>query len=154
MPQDVFGIDTTIGGAWQLDGAFLNIEDSEDLIVTSANVSYNRITTKFSPINQRKKYMATGEANGQITLGTIVGPSKGIREFIERYSDPCRLRENILTIQPAGVEPCPGEEFIPVEFKCGGVLLSTINLSVTQLGQNMTVLNAGLGLSFISLQLK
>lgn len=154
MPSDVFGIDTQIGGAWQLEGAVLHIEDASELVVTSADITYQRVSTKFSPLNQVKKYLATGEANGVITLGMIIGPSRDIKSFLTRYADACRVTENVLTIQPAGFKDCENDTFNGIEFVCNGVLLNNISIRTSQVGQNMTVVSAGLGLSFISLQIK
>lgn len=154
MAVDVYGIDTQIGPSWQLEGAVLHIEDAEDLIVTSIDITYQRVVTKFSPLNQKKKFLATGEANGFITLGAVIGPSKAIKDFLTRYSDACRVTENVLSIQPAGVRECDQDDFTGIEFICNGVLINNLRVNVTQLGQNMTVVNAGLGMSFISLQVK
>jgi hypothetical protein len=154
MAIDLFGIDTQIGGAWQLEGAVLHIEGAEELIVTDAGITYTRTSTKFSPLNQKKKYTATGEASGGITLGAVIGPSRAIKDFLTRYADPCQLGRNVLTLQPTGVRDCDSNDFNAIEFVCNGVLIQSFNVRVTQLGQNMTIVTAGLGLSFISLQIK
>jgi hypothetical protein len=154
MAKDIYGIDTVIGDAWQLEGAVLHIEGAEELIVTTADINYQRTSTKFSPLNQKKKYLATGEANGIITLGMVIGPSKDIKDFLTRYSDACRLKENVLSLQPAGIKECEDNEFNNIEFVCNGCLINNIRVNVSQIGQNMTVVSAGLGLSFISLQVK
>lgn len=154
MSRDVFGIDTQIGGAWQLEGAVLHIEDAAELVVTSADITYQRVSTKFSPLNQVKKYLATGEANGIITLGMVIGPSRDIKNFLTRYADACRVTENVLTIQPAGFKDCEEDSFNGIEFVCTGVLLNNLRISTAQVGQNMTVVSAGLGMSFIALQVK
>lgn len=153
MAVDVFGIDTQIGGSWQIEGAVLNIEDAAELVVTAATINYRRTTTKFSPLNQKKKYLATGEADGQISLGAVIGPSKDIKAFFERYSDACRVTENVLSLQPAGIRACE-DDFEGIEFVCNGVLINNLNVSVSQIGPNMTVVNAGLAMNFISLQIK
>ena len=150
--RDVFGIDTEIGGAWQLEGAVLHIEDSEELIVTAADIRYARVNSRFSPINQRKKYLLTGEANGAITMGMIIGPSKGIVAFLTRYADPCLVDRNMITVQPAGIKTCD-TDLEPIEFKCGGVLINDLQVATSQIGQ-MSVVSAGLTMSFLTLQLK
>jgi hypothetical protein len=154
MAQDVYGIETQIGGAWQLEGAVLHIEDASELVVTSADITYQRASTKFSPLNQNKKYIATGEANGVISLGMVVGPSRDIKDFLARYADACRVTENVLTLQPAGFKECENDSFTGIEFVCNGVLLNNLRISVTQIGANLTVVSAGLGMSFVSLQIK
>lgn len=154
MAKDIYGIDTQIGGSWQLEGAVLHIEDAEELIVQSLQIQYQRAVSKFSPLNQKKKYLVTGEANGSITLGMVIGPSKAIKSFFERYSDACRVTENVLTVQPAGIKDCGKTDFTGIEFVCGGVLINQIQVGLTQLGGALTAVSAGLGMSFISMQLK
>jgi hypothetical protein len=154
MAVDIYGIDTQIGGAFQLEGAVLNIEGAEELIVTDTAITYARAATKFSPLNQKKRYMVTGEANGQITLGSVIGPSRSIKDFLLRYADPCRIAENVLSLQPTGIKDCNADDFNAIEFVCNGVLLNNLQVRVTQLGQNLTVVSAGQGMSFISLQIK
>lgn len=154
MARDLYGMEPQVGGAWQLDGVVLNIEDAEELVITSAGLTYNRGSTKFTPLNQRKRYIVTGEANGQITLGMIIGPSRDIKEFLERYADACRVTENVLSLQPAGIKECDTESIATIEFQCNGALLNSFQVSVAQLGQSMTVVSAGLAMSFISLQIK
>ena len=154
MAVDIYGIDTQIGGAWQLEGAVLKVEGGEDLIITNANITYSRGIQKFSPLNQKKRYLATGEADGQVVLGAVIGPSAGIREFIEQYSNACNINKNVLTIEPAGITPCPGQTNTPIKFICTGVLLSSLNVSAQQAGGALTLVNAGMTFSFIGLQIK
>jgi len=154
MAQDIFGIDTQIGGSWQLEGAVIHIEGAEELVVTAAQINYRRSSTKFSPLNQKKKYLATGEADGLINLGMVIGPSKDVKDFLSRYADACRVSENVLTLQPAGIKECDDDEFNAVEFVCGGVLITGLNVSTSQVGSSMTVVGAGLQMQFVSLQVK
>jgi hypothetical protein len=153
--RDIYGISTEIGGAWQLDGAVLTIEGGEDLVITAANIAYDRAATKYSPLNSNKKFMITGEANGQVTLGMVIGPSPTIVDFLERYADTCRIRENNLMISPVGTRFCDSSNLnrSNLKFKCTGVLLSSLQIGVTQLGQNLTVVNAGLRMSIIGLEI-
>jgi len=153
MAQDIYGVDTQVGGAWQLDGAVINIEEADELVITNTNITYNRGVTKFSPLNQRKRYLVMGEANGAITLGMIIGPSKNILAFIKRYADACNVNKNVLTVMPAGIKQCEDDQEL-IEFICNGCLINSINISVTQVGGGLTMVGAGLGMSFISLQLK
>jgi hypothetical protein len=149
MP-DVYGNDVQIGDSWQLDGAVLEIEDGAELVVTSAVINYVRNVTKFSPLNSKKRYLVTGEADGTLQLGAIVGPSKDIKVFLDRYARACNVRKNTITVKPAGIEACEdsGE---PVSFICRGLLLNALNVSVQQVGSSMTVVNAGMSMNFLSL---
>jgi hypothetical protein len=105
-------------------------------------------------LNQKKKYIATGEANGQITLGMVIGFSKDIKAFLERYADACQIKKNTLSIQPAGTIDCDANDSNAIEFICNGVLLNGINVSVQQIGSGFTVVSAGLTMNFITLQVK
>jgi hypothetical protein len=151
MAADVFGTDTQLGGAWQLDGAVLEIEDGGNLVVTSAAINYVRQVTKFTALNSKKRYLVTGEADGTLQLGAIIGPSKDIKVFIERYSRECDAKRNTITVKPAGIEACEDENQ-PVEFICKGILMNALNVSVQQVGSSMTVVNAGMGFNFVQLQ--
>jgi hypothetical protein len=154
--RDIYGISTEIGGAWQLDGAVLTIEGGEELVITTAAIDYQRAATKYSPLNSNKKFMITGEANGQVRLGMVIGPSPTIVDFLQRYADTCRIRENNLMISPVGTRFCESGSNLnrsALKFKCSGVLLSNLNISVTQLGQNLTVVNAGMILSIVGLEI-
>ena len=150
MP-DVFGTDTQIGDSWQLDGAVIEIEDGSELVVTSAAINYVRQVTKFTALNSKRRYLVTGEADGSVQLGAVIGPSKGIKTFLERYARACDVKRNTLTVKPAGIEACEGANQ-PVEFICKGVLLNSLNISVQQVGSSMTVVNAGMGFNFLQLQ--
>ena len=153
MAKDIYNIDTPNGDAWQLDGPVINIEDAESLIINSAALNYSRGSTKFSPLNQRKRYLVTGEANGRITLGLIVGPSRDLKAFLQRYADACQVKKNVMSIQPAGIKECENDSE-PIQFICNGVFMDNIALQIQQVGQALTMVGAGLGFSFIGLQLK
>jgi len=154
MAADIFGIDTEIGGAWQLEGAILKVENGDELIITTADIQYRRGVTKFAPLNQRKRYLATGEADGVVTLGAVIGPSKNLIEFITQYADACSITKNVLTIEPVGIKPCPGDFNQAIKFICQGVLLNALNVNVSQIGASLTLVSAGMSFSFISLQMK
>lgn len=151
---DIFGADPQVGGAWQLDGAVLNIEEADEVIVSQINITYSRGMTKFTPLNQKRRYLVTGESNGDITMSAIIGPSKNIREFIARYANACNVSKNVLTVMPVAIKACDDDFPTPPEFICNGVLLRTLSLSVTQLGQGLTMVGAGFSMNFISLSIK
>ena len=149
--KDVFGLEAQIGGSWSLDGAVLSMTDAENLVVTSINLNYVRRSQKFSPLNQNKKYMACGEADGMLDLGIIIGPNRDIIAFLKKYADACQLKNNTLKIEPVGVgKACGNNE--EIYFICTGCLINTLRLGVNQIGGSMTVVSAGIIMSFISLK--
>jgi len=154
MSKDIYGAETTVGGAWALEGIIIVIEGAEDLVVTSMSLNYARPINKFMPLNSKSRFLVTGEAEGQAQLGAIIGPSKSIATFLTEYSDPCKVADHNLVLKPAGVKACDGGGNNAVTFTCKGVLLSSVNLSVQQAGNAITVVNAGMTFSFLSLEVK
>ena len=155
--RDVFGIDSRIGGAWTLDGAVIEIEDGELLVVTSVSITYQRSSQKFSPLNQSQKYLAIGEANGALTMGLVIGPHAAIKGFLSRYSDACQLKSNTMRVSPTGLRYSTDAEcnkaFAQIYFLCTGCLISALRISVQQAGGALTMVNAGIDMSFMSLKI-
>lgn len=154
--RDVFGIDSRIGGAWTLDGAVIEIEDGEQLVVTSVDITYRRQSQKFSPLNQAKKYLAIGEADGSLSLGMVVGPHAAIKDFLTRYSDACLIKRNTLRVSPSGLRYSADGDcnraFAQIYFLCTGCLINSLRISVRQTGGALTMVNAGVDMQFISLK--
>jgi len=154
--RDVFGIDSRIGGAWTLDGAVVEIEDGELLVVTSVDITYQRQSQKFSPLNQAQKYLAIGEANGSLSLGLIIGPHAAIKNFLSRYSDVCKIKQNTLKVSPAGLRYSTDTEcnkaFAQIYFLASGCMINAFWVSVRQAGGALTVVNAGIDMQFMSLK--
>lgn len=153
--RDMFNIETQIGGAWQLEGAVLQIESGEDLIVNQAGFTYGRGIGRFSPLNSSREYLTTGRAQGQLSLGAIIGPSKGIVQFMKQYSDPCNVKQNVIGFQPAGIRDCETTEnnANPLEFVLRGILLQNLNVNVQQIGGGLSVVGAGMQMFFLTLEL-
>ena len=153
MPQDIFGQTVQHGGAWKLDGAIISLATgNDDLIVNNCSIQYQRPINKINPLNTNKQYMITGRGSGVVTLGIIVGPSSGIKIFLARYTDPCQIAGNTLTIKAADINQCANQTGIGLEFVCHYCLLQGINASV-QAG-DMAVLSAGASLIVGALELK
>lgn len=159
--RDVFGLDSRIGGAWTLDGAIIEIEGGDKLVVTSIDITYRRQSQKFSPLNQNHKYLAVGEADGNLTMGMVIGPHAAIICFLQRYSDVCKIKESTLKVSPSGLRYSTGSgtdaancksKFAQVYFICSGCLLNSVRISVQQTGGALTVVNAGVDMQFISLK--
>lgn len=154
--RDVFGIDSRIGGAWTLDGAVIEIEDGEKLVVTSVDITYRRQSQKFSPLNQAQKYLAIGEADGSLSLGMVVGPHAAIKDFLSRYSDVCQIKQNTLRVSPSGLRYSTDQEcnraFAQIYFLCTGCIINALRISVRQTGGALTMVNAGIDMQFIAMK--
>jgi hypothetical protein len=150
---DIFGTDVKHGGAWKLDGAIISLaKGNDDLIVNTCSINYNRPINKINPLNTNKQFLVAGRGNGTVNLGIVVGPSSGIKTFIEEYADPCKVAGNVLTIKAANISDCPGDDGIGVEFVCKYCLLQGINASV-QAG-DLSLLSAGTSLIIGGLEIK
>ena len=147
---DIFGSNVQYGGAWVLDGAVISLKNGDDLIVNSCAITYNRPVNKIVPLNTNKQYLIAGRGMGSVQLGMIVGPSKGIKSFIEEYADACKVSENTLTISALGGNTC--DEGEKLEFICSFCLLSGISVQVT--AGDLAVLGAGMTLVVGGLELK
>jgi hypothetical protein len=154
--KDVFGIDSRIGGAWTLDGAVIDIEGGELLVVTSIDITYRRQSQKFSPLNQSQKYLAIGEADGMLQMGMVIGPHAAIKDFLKTYSDVCLIKENNLRVSPSGMryttsrDNCK-EKGVQLYFLANGCIINSLRISIKQSGGALTVVNAGIDMQFISL---
>ena len=153
MPTDLFNQNVQFGGAWKLDGAIISLATgNDDLIVNACQIAYQRPVNKILPLNTNKQFVIAGRGSGTASLGIIVGPSTGIKTFIERYSDPCKIAGNTLTIKAANVNQCEGQAGTGLEFVCHFCLLQGVNASV-QAG-DLSVLSAGTTLIIGALSLK
>jgi hypothetical protein len=150
MAADIFGVDTSVGGAWSVNGAVINIGEADDLVLTSVQLQYTRTIQKFSALNNDKRYLIAGEGQGQGTLGAIIGPSKGIKKFLDKYAKACSVEKNNMKVVPVGIPNSCDETQERVEFHCSGVLLSSIQIAVQE-QQGLTVINAGMGFTFLGL---
>ena len=152
-PTDIFGTEVWAGNAWQIQGAVLRIEGAEDLVVTSANLTYNRSIQKFTPINQNRRYLFTGQPDGGLALGMVVGPDKGLKAFIEKFADPCQISENVMQILPSGIVKCNEESGEPNVFNLHGCLIASLSIQVQQGANGMSFVNGGLNLQFLYLDM-
>ena len=151
MAKDIFGGDAVIGGAWTLDGAILRIEGGNDLVAIGTNIQYGRDLTEYHPLNQDKRYLVSGLGQGTVSIDSIVGPSKGVADFIKRYADICNADKNVISITPVGPKACNGTN--PVTFICAGAVLQTVSLSLSTQG-TLTMIMATTVLRINNLQIK
>lgn len=153
MATDIFGTNVQHGGSWKLDGAIISLgSGNDDLIVNNCSIQYQRPVNKINPLNTNKQYLIAGRGSGVVNLGIIVGPSTGIKTFLETYTDPCKIKTNVLTIKAANINQCPGQSGVGVEFVCDYCLLQGINASVS--AGDMAILAAGATLIVGALSLK
>lgn len=145
--RDILGTEVTPGTAWQMEGAVLQMEGAENLVVANANISYGRPLQKITPINQNRRFVITGKPQGGMSLGLLVGPYRGLKQFLQDFSDPCRVNENVITVLPAGITPCDGDGVI-TRIVLHGCLIAGITYQVQSQDSGVALLNGGLTLEF------
>ena len=153
--SDIFKSNIEHGGSWQLDGAVISLDgESEDLMVNSCSISYARPVNKVMPLNTNKQYIIAGKGAGQAQLGLLIGPSKGIKTFLEKFANACNVKENTLTITAANNNACTGDNSIgePLTFICRYCLIQSITASVT--AGDLAIVAGGMSLVVGELDLK
>jgi len=165
MAQDIFGIDRNIGQAWNLDGAVISFGDRgnndslDDLIVTSVNLTYRRSTSQITPLNSPLTHVISGESNGTLNLGTIIGPSGTIKTFLEDFGKICGFQKRVIVLKPTGPGTytdsdgnCTSSEKSNAQsFVCEGCLINNFGMSVSNGGGGITVVNANVSLQVLKL---
>ena len=155
MAKDVYGIEDRNLETWIMDGVVISLSDGDALTIQSLSLQYPRGMIKIQPLNRRRRLLLVGSSDGTMQLGTIVGPNAVLRDFIQRYADPCRTSENVITLRPSGVRSCDDDSnnvADPLEFVCSNCILADIGISVSQVGTMATV-TAGLAMSFDGLKI-
>lgn len=150
-PKDLFGTEVWAGSAWQIQGAVLEIAEADNLVITSANIQYNRSVQQFNPINKARRYLVTGQPSGTVSLGNIIGPEKGLKTFIQNFSDVCKINENIIKIKPSGTKACTSNT--NTVFTLHGCLISTMGFQVQQGANGISFVSGGLSMSFFYLDM-
>lgn len=165
MAQDVFGIDRNIGQAWNLDGAVISFGDRQqgdpldDLIVTSVNLAYRRSTSQITPLNSSLTHVISGESNGTLSLGTIIGPTGTIKNFLEDFGKICGFEKRVIVLKPTGAGTytdsngncATSEKSNAQSFVCEGCLINNFGMSVSNGGGGITVVNANVTLQILKL---
>ena len=156
MSKDIYGHETRVAEAWILDGVVVQLKDAEDIVITSLTVNYPRQISKFSPLNQAKRIMISGEGNGSLSMGTIIGPTSSVKQFIKTYGDLCEVQNNQpIILSPGKIRTCDGSNVNDrLEFVCSGCLIQGLNIAVQKMSQDVAVLQSGISMAFNSLQIK
>ena len=153
MAKDLYGAESRIAGAWHIDEAVLTIEGGQELIATGFRMNYARTVVPYQPVNRTGKFLISGPGSGRIDLSAVIGPSKAIKDFLERYADICQAASNTILIKPAGLKNCEEGGGDPVEFLASGCCLISFSASVDNLG-GLSVVTSGLSLMINSLEVK
>lgn len=142
--KDIYGRTIPLSGVWRSADAVLDIEGSRDIIITGFNVNYNRETNPFTALNKRGRILMVGDGIGNMSMSAIVGPTSQIREFFQKYADPCAAMENAISIMAASFEDCEDTGYDPTGFIASGLFINAFSGSVTRIG-NITAVTGNMG---------
>jgi hypothetical protein len=152
--KDIFNSEVQFGGSWVLDGAVLQLSDGSELIVSRVDITYGRPINRILPLNSAKQFIIAGRGQGNITLGVVLGPGKGLKTIITKYADPCQISKNSMTISPTGKVCCDAGTACDekLQFIASYCLLQTITSSA-QAG-DLAIMSAGMTFMIGALELK
>ena len=126
---DVFSQNTASIQTYKLGKTLIQISGGDNLVCQSAQFTYQQTVTPVIPLNADTKYMVVGEATGQGTLSFIIGPSKDVKAFLERYGNACKASNNN-TITLYGSDDCNSGS--KNKFTLQGVILNQVSTQVSR----------------------
>jgi len=101
LAQDILGRnDEGFGGAYKADDARLTIDEISDLLVQNITASYNQTVNRVFDMTDNRTYYIQGQAQGQGSIGSLIGPKSAGDIAYATLSDPCN--KSTLTFNFAG----------------------------------------------------
>jgi len=134
--MSIFGT-TTIPAALSLGKNLITIGDGEyKLAVNQLQYQYGREVTPYYTLNSADigKILIAGEPVGQLTLQYLMGMSKNLLSFLEKFSDVCNITENSISFS-VGNQACKNNttlDFKNERFTFMGCLITGIGGSLTR----------------------
>jgi len=109
MAQDILGRnDEGFGGAYKADDARLTIDEISDLLVTNINASYTQQVNRVFDMTDNRTYYIRGQAQGQGTIASLIGPKGAGDIAYATLSDPCNKSTLTFNFAGAGCESASG----------------------------------------------
>jgi hypothetical protein len=158
---DIFNKATNrFGAAWSADGAAVSFAGQAagllgaGMIVQQVNIGYQQQVTRLYEIGSNLTYYVAGRAQGNMTVGRIVGPGVIMSAFYQRFGDVCNASQNTINLYigtgcATGATPGVTATFTNARFKMSYVVLINVGISV---GAMDMVINEQLQCMFISLE--
>jgi hypothetical protein len=163
MP-DIFGKSTHgLGAAWSADGAAVSFSGQAagllgaGMIVQQVNIGYQQQVTRLYEIGSSLTYFVAGRAQGNMSVGRIVGPGVIMSAFYSRFGDVCNASQNTMNLyigtgcRTVGTTATAGQTatFTNARFKMSYVVLINVGISV---GAMDMVINEQLQCMFVTLE--
>lgn len=131
MATSFFGDYTPGAEAARLGKSLITLPGGDNLVCAAAAFQFQRQVGAVSPLNLKKRVITAGEPVGQITLGVLIGPSKGVGSFLRQYADECKLSGSGNNIMITPVDDC-GAGTGRTRWLFSGLLLSGISGNVAR----------------------
>lgn len=130
---NVFSQSTTNVQSFKLSKVLLTIAGiSDNLVCHGANFTYSQPVSPVIPLNATTKYLIVGEPSGNGNLSFILGPSKSVEKFLEKYGNACEANSsNSITLH--GTTEC-GDGAKGNTFTLKGVVLNSISSTFSRGG--------------------
>lgn len=98
---DIFqNTENRFGGAFATQHAnmtFSNSDQRAGVLVQNANFQYTQAVTRLYEVGEEVVYYVGGRANGQVSLGRVIGPGLLLGQFYRTYGDVCQAGLNNIT---------------------------------------------------------
>lgn len=96
--QDMFGRETSLGGAMAAENTFLSFATvpgitagSSGFIIQQFQLQYAQNITRLYALEDPKVYFVAGRTEGQFTIQNVVGPNDLIGPFLKAYGNVCNI---------------------------------------------------------------
>ena len=150
-------------GTFSAQKGGMTTDDGQALgIVTNCNIQFSQQVNRIFDMNQANRvaggghgdqapmYYIGGRAQGQLTIGRVLGPQGSPCAFYEKFGDGCKIQKSLALTFHGGkaTDNCPTE---PIEFTVKQPLLT--NIGITQ-NSNDNIVNENVTLMFADLHCK
>ena len=121
------------------------------LVAQQFQFTYQQQVDIVSPVNADQRILIAGEPQGQATISILIGPSEGVKAFLEEFSDVCTLSDatkNYITLEPKN--SCAKTKDESVKYTLGGCLINSISGQISRTGGGNVVISQ-IGMTFLRL---
>jgi hypothetical protein len=114
MAEDIFGRESTLGGAIASDAAKIVFAGGGDSIVGGVSasggvglltqnlqISYQQQVTRIYEVGSNFTFLVAGRAQGTLGLGRVLGPRAVQTQFYRNYGNVCNASNNNLALELA-----------------------------------------------------
>lgn len=137
---------------YRLGQVVLTIGNSSSrLVAQQFQFTYQQQVDIVSPVNANQRILIAGEPQGQAQISILIGPSEGVKSFLEDFSDVCKLSDaskNYITLSPKN--NCTNTKNENVTYTLGGCLINSISGQISRT-QGGNVVISQIGMTFLRL---